>query len=194
MLNGTLEPLADSRRENAFGGQGKAGWRRVFLRALRRTGLYGASARIAGVHPSWVSRTKQRNPRFARACQRASSLAVRDKVEAVAETFHELATVGELRETVDRQGNVVARSYRKNVKAGELWLKAHAPGKWDRRPTASQGGNTLIVNVDARNALLQGSNELVDAVCKVASLMARPNGPTSELPSGQAALPGPDSA
>lgn len=108
--------------------------REAFLKAFGRSACVTDAARIAGVSRNTVGRWRDKDPEFAAAMETARALAA-GPLERLA---YERATIG-ARETVIRDGKVVAEKIKPSDAMLRLLLQGARPGKYGR---LSRGGET----------------------------------------------------
>lgn len=108
--------------------------REKFLKAFGKSACIADAARIAGVSRNTVNRWREKDPEFAAAMETARGLAA-GPLERLA---YERATVG-ARETVIRDGKVVAEKIKPSDAMLRLLLQGARPGKYGR---TGRGGET----------------------------------------------------
>jgi len=169
---------AEFRSEQRTQEQRKTGWRRAFLKALAKTGQAGTAARLAGVHPCWVSRVKSNNPRFARAYARALRVAVTSKVEKanhVEDALYDMATQGDTTTTTyHRNGEVDTVTKRRSAQAALGYLKANLPKRYDRPKQVQHTGSTTLIQSDIRLWLAQATPTEITQACNEAVALPPP--------------------
>jgi len=167
-----------------FGRYAKAGWPRIYLRALAQCGDIVESARVAKVHPVTVRRYRGQHPRFAERERQAKEDYADLAVGRIESALDDRAVNGRSR-TIIHKGEPITVHDKPSDKAAEIRLKALRPEVYDRRRDQPVGTVNIVVNDNSRT-LLMSHPDAIAAACTLAKLRT-----ANASSASQAALPSP---